>query len=1314
MRWRTQSAALATALALGFSILAAPTAALAAPPDHSIAEVQGTGTSTPLAGQTVTVEGVVTADYRGVSNFRGLFIQSATSAGIAGASDGIFVYLNQANPSVAIGDRVAVTGVAGENGGQTQITATDASQVTLVTAAVGVPAAIDLPDSVVGTAREAFEGMLVKPTGNYYLSSSHQLYNFGTLWLSAGAMAVKSTETTDAGPQADAIAAANRAKRLLVDDGYSIRVDNKSHPGDQPFFTKDVVVRNGDRFVPPAKAMVLGEGFGDYRLEPSIPINDASPAEYKPTFQTLNPRPETSPNVGGDVAVASFNVENYFTDFGGEARGADNAEQFAIQKSKVVAGILGLNASIVTLEEIENSIKFGHPVDTSLADLVDALNAKAGAGTWAYVPTPAALADAASTTDVITNAIIYKPADVTRVGDSFADVDETVWDIAREPIAQTFDVDGKVITVIGNHFKSKGGDGTEPADGQGQFNAERVEQANSLIAFIKTITDDPAKGKYVLSLGDYNSYAQEDPIQALTGSGLVDLLPTKTDNQYTYTFDGELGSLDHAIATKALADSVTGIGVWSINSPEWSDRGYAYPQAEAGTPFRSSDHDPIKIGLSDTVAPVNIDIMTINDFHGRLEASKPAAGAAVLGGMVDAYRAANPNTLFVSAGDNIGASTFTSFIQDDQPTIDALNTIGLDASALGNHEFDKGTSDLNNRVIPAAKFPYLSANLYKKGTTTPAYQPYSLKTVDGITVGFIGADTEELHSLVSPAGIADLDVGAIVPAVNRVADQLSDGDQSNGEADVIVLLVHEGATTSAASSATDDSAFGKINKGVDANVDAIVAGHTHVVFDQDVAVPGTSGTRPVIEAGKYGENYGHLDITVDPTTKKIVSSDGEVLPLFGAFPPNADVAKIVSDAVAVAEVKGAVKVGEITADFNRAVQSNGEENRGGESTLGNFVADVQLDATKDAGAQLALMNPGGLRTDLTYASSGAGDPDGNVTYKEAASVQPFANTLVTMTLTAAQLKSVLEEQWQPAGASRPFLKLGVSKSLKYTYDPTAAAGDHIDAIYVNGTLVSAGDSFKVVVNSFLAAGGDNFTTLASGTNVADSGKIDLQSMVDYFTANPVVSPDYAQRAVGVTLSAPDADGYSAGDTVTLGLSSLLFSNGEPNSGTVTVSAGDTVLGSAEIDPAIVDTTDEVGRASVTVTIPAGTAAGAFPLTVAVASTGTSIQVPLEVTGSVVTEPSRTFTSGSLNHLFASTHTTVKYTVRVRAEEGVASGDVKIYDGTRQIATATLGADGRATITLPTFKRGIHFVTARFIGNDQFRASTAWPSLLLVW
>jgi 5'-nucleotidase len=1324
---RAVAIATATALALGLSALTAP-AALAAEPTATIADVQGDGAATPLAGSVVTVQGVVTGDYRATSasGYRGFYLQTAASGGATdatpGRSDGIFVFSANADPDIAIGDLVSVTGTAGENNGQTQITATADANYEVVTPAVGVPAPTVLPDAVVGGAREAYEGMLVTPE-SAYLSSSHQLFNFGTLWLGVGGLPVKATETTDAGPAAAAIAAANRASRLLVDDGYSIQVSNAAHVGDQPYFDADTVVRNGDRFISPAAGMILGWGFDDWRLQPQLPLTDASPAALEPTWESLNPRTAAPAEVGGDVSAASFNVFNYFTTFGGDARGAENEAAFLVQQSKIVSAINALDADIVGLMEIENSVKLGEAPDEALGNLVAALNAASAPGTWAFVPTPAPLLDAA-TTDFITNAIIYKPAAATPVGASFASVDETVWDIAREPIAQTFETvaNGKIVTVVANHFKSKsppsGNTAPEPADLQGFFNAERVEQASALVGFVDSITADAAKGENVLLVGDFNAYAQEDPVQVLTAAGLVDLVPTKDPTEYTYTFDGELGSLDHAFATPALAASVTGVDVWNINSPEWSDRGYEFGAAEAGTPYRSSDHDPIKVGIDSVPAPVDIDILSINDFHGRLEAAPPAAGAAVLAGMVDSYRAANPNTVFAAAGDLIGASTFTSFIQNDEPTIDAFNEMGLDASAFGNHEFDQGREDVDNRIVPRANWDYLSANIYDRATGEPAYQQYSLKQFGDVTVGFVGAMTEELPSLVSPAGIASLEVREVVPEVNRVADQLSDGDPANGEADVIVLLVHEGAATPDIASATDDSPFGRIVTGADANIDAIVSGHTHLAYDHEIPIPGTTTLRPVVSSGQYGEKYSHMDLSVDPVTGSILSLSAEVLPLAGAFAPDPEVAAIVADAVAVAQVKGAAKVGEITADFNRASQSGATfaENRGGESTLGNFVADVQQWATADVGSDLALMNPGGLRADLKYASSGPDDPAGNVTFKEAAGVQPFANTLVTLDLTGTQLKSVLEEQWQPAGSSRPFLKLGVSKALEYTYDPAAAAGDHIDAIYVAGKLVAPSDTFTVTVNSFLAAGGDNFATLAQGTNRADSGRIDLQSMVDYFEANPVASPDYAQRSVGVSLTpAATADGYAPGDTVTLALSSLLFSNGEPNAGTAVVSAGGVELGRAAIDPTIVDTTDEVGRASVAITIPANTPTGTLVLTVSVPETGTAIDVPVQVVAAPPpAEKKASSTSGSANKLLVFGNSPVTYSVRVRADGVAPTGDVAIYDGLRRISTVTLDATGRGTVTLPKLGRGLHLIIPRYEGNDELLGSTGWPSLVLVF
>ncbi|MGV8886143.1 MAG: ExeM/NucH family extracellular endonuclease [Microbacteriaceae bacterium] len=1229
MRRRTPFIASASLLALGLASLGAPPA-FAADVTHSIADVQGAAEASPLAGQTVTVEGVVTADFRNASasGYKGFYLQTAGSGGATdatpGRSDGVFVYANAASPTIAIGDLVRVTGGVTEYQGQTQISATAASAYELLDASVGLPETTVLPTNVVGAEREAYEGMLVTPQ-KAVVASSHQLYNFGTLWLAVGDLPVKATESTDAGAAAAAIAAANRSSRLLLDDGYSLQVSNAAHLGGQPYFDAATVVRNGDLVTFPAAGMVLGYGFNEWRLQPQRPLTDESPAAWaalKPTFTTANPRTAAPENVGGNVSVGAFNVFNYFTTFGGNARGAANAAQFAIQQSKIVAAINALDADVVALMEIENSVKLGEEPDEALGNLVTALNAQAGAGTWAFVPTPTALLDAA-TTDFITNAIIYKTAKATPVGDSFADVDETVWDIAREPIAQTFTLgtgaDEEIVTVVANHFKSKsppkGNTAPEPADLQGFFNTERVEQATRLAQFVDGITADATKGENVIMLGDFNAYAEEDPSQVLTAAGYVDLVPTKTD-EYTYTFDGELGSLDHAFVTPELAASVTGVDVWTINSPEWSDSGYAFAATEAGTPFRSSDHDPIKVGLSTASVPVNIDILSVNDFHGRLEASAPSAGAAVIGGMVNSFKAANPNSIFVGAGDFVGASTFTSFIQNDEPTIDALNAIGLETSAFGNHEFDQGRADVEERIIPHADWDYLSANIYDRATGEPAYQQFDLKEFDGVTVGFIGAMTEELPSLVSPDGIATLEVRPVVSEVNRVASMLSDGNDANGEADVIVLLVHEGAATTALASATDNSAFGRIVTGANDKIDAIVSGHTHLAYNHDIAIPGTDRTRPVLSSGQYGEKFSHMSLSVDPDSGDLLDISAEVLPLFGAYTPDPEVAAIVADAVAVAKVLGAVKVGDITADFKRAKQSAaGSENRGGESTLGNFVADVHLWATTGNGADLAVMNPGGVRADLKYASSSATDPDGNVTFAEAAAVQPFANTLQVVDLTGAQLKQVLEQQWQPTSSSRPFLKLGLSANAEYTYNPTAAAGSRITSIRVNGELVSDSDVFTVAANSFLAVGGDNFTAFADGTNRADTGKIDLQSMVDYFTANPVASPRYAQRAVGVVIT-PSGE-VEAGDSVSLALSSLLFSNGEPTPTEVVVSAGGTQLATGTIDPAIVDTTDEVGRSTVQIVIPDGTPAGTLELTITVPGTETVATISLQVASSAV-------------------------------------------------------------------------------------------------
>jgi len=690
-------------------------------------------------------------------------------------------------------------------------------------------------------------------------------------------------------------------------------------------------------------------------------------------------------------------------------------------------------------------------------------------------------------------------------------------------------------------------------------------------------------------------------------------------------------------------------------------------------------------------SPVVINLVTVNDFHGRIERIAPAGGVAALATAVKGIRAANPNTVFAAAGDMIGASTFTSFIANDVPTIEGLNAAGLQVSAVGNHELDKGYSDLMDRVLPLANWEYLAANLTTKDAS-PELPQYWTQTFDGVTIGFVGAVTDELPSLVSPAGIANLDIEAPVTAANRVADQLSDGDATNGEADVVVLLVHEGAVDNTVAGATDPTTrFGKIVNGANANIDVIVSGHTHLAYNHLI------NGRPVISSGQYGEKFSNMTIQVDPDTKQILSMSNVVNDMFtGAvanYADDATVSPIVTSAVANARVLGGVQLGTVTADFNRARQTNASENRGAESTLGNFVADVQLwSANQDGFAQIAFMNPGGLRANIAYGTDG-----GIVTYAEAAGVQPFANTLVTLDLTGTQVKTVLEQQWQPAGASRPILHLGINRGLNVTYDPTAAAGSRVANVTLDGTPLDPNGTYRVVVNSFLAAGGDNFTELAKGARKVDTGKIDLQSMVDWFAANSVASPDLAQRQVGVKATTPNA----MGEPLTVNLSSLEFSAGETKAGTVNVRVGGADLGTVAIDPTIVDTTDEVGRATLVAQVP-GSVYGQQNLVITT-PTGTNITQPvfLKAPSTIVARDIARFArAGRAYEVKAA----VRAPIAITGTVAVAVDGVQL----REFAyTPRRGATSvEATVVLPaTLAKGAHTVTLTYTGSSTLLTST---------
>ena len=638
-------------------------------------------------------------------------------------------------------------------------------------------------------------------------------------------------------------------------------------------------------------------------------------------------------------------------------------------------------------------------------------------------------------------------------------------------------------------------------------------------------------------------------------------------------------------------------------------------------------------------APITVDVYGINDFHGRLErggepreGEQGVAGAAALAAAFAQYRTANPNSIFVSSGDNIGASTFTSFIQDDAPTLTALDQMGLDVSAIGNHEFDKGRDDLSGRVETAADFDYIAANVVDTATGLPAYTPYTIEERGGKSIAFIGAVTELMPELVSPAGIEGLEFADIAESVNRYATALTNGVPDaetltgTDEADAVVLLVHEGGSTSEAPVEGDGSDWSDIVYGVTPEVDAILSAHTHQEYDYEVTPTGGTTPRHVIQTGSYGGALSHLSFTFDSdaVAVKSVASQGTIDLFRTAFDPGspeeAAVTATVAAAVAYAQVEGAQPLGQVTAPFLRAVQPAADgtttENRGGESTLGNLVADVQLAATQENGAQMAFMNPGGLRADLT------GGADGVVTYQQAAAVQPFANTLVVVDMTGAEVEAALEQQWQPEAASRPFLKLGASQGVQYTYDPEAPRGSHVTSVTLDGEPLDPDASYKVTVNSFLASGGDNFGAFDTGSQ-ADSGQVDLQAQVDYFDENPVVSPDYAQRAVGVQVSETPEGGFAEGDQVTLELSSLLFSQGATEPGPVSVSLDGVELASSAIDPALVATNDEQGQATLTFAVPVGAAAaeaGERALVVTVGGTGTEFTVPIRLAAADVLVP----------------------------------------------------------------------------------------------
>ncbi len=706
---------------------------------------------------------------------------------------------------------------------------------------------------------------------------------------------------------------------------------------------------------------------------------------------------------------------------------------------------------------------------------------------------------------------------------------------------------------------------------------------------------------------------------------------------------------------------------------------------------------------------VTLNLIGINDFHGRIDAN-----TVKFAGTVEQVRQSggDANSLLISAGDNVSASLFASAVQDDIPTIDVLNALHLDASAAGNHEFDKGAADLTGRLSDAADFPFLAANVFK-ADSSPLLDPYEIFTIDGVDVAVVGAVTQETPSLVTPGGIEGLTFADPTDAIN---DTVGDLEALADPPDVIVASIHEGApdgTKSLDENAAASPAFKKIVEQTDPEVDAIFMGHTHQAYAYDAPIPGEAGkTRPVLQTGNYGNNVGNIKLTFDKDTDTVTSytkaniartttADGD---LVSSFPRVAAVKPIVDSAIAYADTVGKEPVGKQTADITRAFNA-GVEDRGGESTLGNLVGDALLAKVRDtpAGADIGVTNPGGLRTDLLYAGTGGTNADGVITYAEANSVLPFANTLATVTLSGASFKKLLEQQWQRNAdgtvPSRAYLQLGLSKNVRYTFDSTLPEGNRITSVTVNGETLDPAKSYKVAVPSFLATGGDNFRAFTEGTSV-DTGLLDYEAWIDYLKANAPVSPDFARRAVRAEGL---KDSYGVGDTVSFTLPKLdLTSLGSPKNTSVKVTL---LSGGEETDLGGFPVTE--GAASPSVTLPSGIS-GSVRLRVDATPSGTSVLLP----PFTVNKPAAKVEAATLTILPHGSWTVVA--AQVTGGNGRPTGTVTVSEGDNVLGKAQLWHGATIVLTdARSLAPGKHTLTVSYGGDDTYGPATDEVTVTIV-
>lgn len=570
--------------------------------------------ATPPSG-TLTIQGVVVGDFEGPRPaLRGFYVQDPRGDGNPATSDAIFVF-NGDRDSVRPGEVVRVHGRIGAYHGRAQLTALE-----IQTCGSGSvePVALRLPLPQ-PDAPARLEGMLVRLPQTLYVTGSHGLARFGEVVLALGAHQAQPTAVVAPGAPARAMRQRNALGRIILDD-----VDNAWNPAPIVFgrggqaWSAINPLRAGDSVSEVVGVLTPAPpGAQGWRLRPFGALGGGAP-----DFRPANPRPAAAPSVGGDLRVAGMNLRNYFNTFGSkscaggvegvprECRGARDADTFQRQSARIVAALRGLDADIVAVAELEND---GYGPASAISHLVSALNAASAPGSYVFVDADAASGQRnALGNDAVKVGLLYKPARLALVGRT-AVLNSAAFvnggdDLPRNrpALAQTFQTNsGKRLIVVANHFKSKAGECNESdaQDGQGACNLVRARAAQQLR---KWLGDDPTAtgGHRILILGDLNAYAREDPLRVLTARGWVDLAARfGGPHAYSHVFDGEWGYLDHALASPALAGRVTGAAYWHINADESevpdgrvgiAQRGLAHAVAE---PFRSSDHDPLLVGL---------------------------------------------------------------------------------------------------------------------------------------------------------------------------------------------------------------------------------------------------------------------------------------------------------------------------------------------------------------------------------------------------------------------------------------------------------------------------------------------------------------------------------------------------------------------------------------------------------------------------------------------------------------------------------------------------------------------------------------------